>query len=203
MKLKKIKEGGYLLLADNVRTPDLTEKDIIIDEYDNVGNHVDLSQMDLGYGNLRKVIAAFPKLNDLPLLDRAQIETLLGKVDVKKYWEQYRDERLKTMGNSHLWKKDNCKRDFIDGFNTHAEINSDNKFTLDDIHEAFMQGSTNRGLKEKGKEFLTADDYCKLKGQTEWNVEVDFYDEKDALVLYEYRGKQIINAVRIRNVRNV
>jgi len=147
-----------------------------------------------------EVIASTRGFRNVLMMHKSKILKLLGKLDVNKYWEQYKDKRLEGMGNSHLWNKRDCESDFIDGFNTHAEISFDlndikkiiNSMNSEELNELKMREGHGR---EKGK---SIDIYVNnlLKKIISWDVEV----EKEIVPDFESSDRdndgQILNTMR-------
>ena len=73
MKLIKQYNNKFYITSDDVRTPQLKTDELIIDEYNQVGGFVDLSDIGLGYGNIRRIIASTEKDDGVAMIDKRQI----------------------------------------------------------------------------------------------------------------------------------
>jgi hypothetical protein len=80
----------------------------------------------------QKIIAG---IEDLPKINYNGFFEKLGIVDVGKYWNLYRENRLESMGNSHLWDEFEAITNFIAGFNAAQSLNN-KKFSDVDIMNA-------------------------------------------------------------------
>ena len=139
-------------------------------------------------------------LTTLPLLDKNQIEILLGTVDVKGLASKWAlDNADKTMEtNSSL------NKGFIGGYNKCLQDNADKKFTLEDMRKCFEASRETVPHPDWDKIYDTFEEYINsLKEKTEWEVEIELHSEVDALVLYEDRGKPIVNEQGYINILNI
>lgn len=121
-------------------------------------------------------------VNELALIDFQEVTNYTGEVNVGKladdYVSNHHDEEVRRMYGHHF-------RSFIEGFKKCQEINSERKFTLEDMHRAYNKGSnTSRAEYENNVPAnikpMTFNDFIKLikKEQTEWDIHIEMQEEK-------------------------
>ena len=199
--LKKVKDN-FILLNPEKRTPNLTEKDIVIDEYGNVGKFVDTSEAGLGYGNFRKVLASSDPIGDLPFLDYNHIRNIIKSDQPSAHGlaEEYASSKevvsgIVVPGVSDL-AKEVVARHFLHGYAKNQDVRRENKYTLDDINKAIAFGF------EQCKKFgdITKPERSDFieslsEEQSEWAVEVETETVKQLVNGYKNQPKDVIGFV--------
>ena len=151
--MKLIKIDNYWIVVEDKRIENPKTTDIILDEYNEVGNFVDLSHLSLGYGNMKKLIASQNPDHKLPNITFSEeVAKELGEVDVEKLAEtntylkfdrvitgEIENVKRKMFGRMYNYKG------FIDGYNQCKEDNKEKKYTEENLMEAFYQGRGKSG----------------------------------------------------------
>jgi len=121
----------------------------------------------------REVLACTQKFEKLPLLNRTQIESMLPReINI----EELSKEEIQTTSSTTLLVQ---RMRFIHGYEK-ALQDTKNKFTLEDLKSAYIQGGFDsnamaRTLHKEIKSYKSAEDYIYsiLEKKNEWDVEVE------------------------------
>ena len=133
MKLTKLGSEYYLLSIEEIVSGDLCFRS---------GQILQATLPEIvGFANetkTQKVIASTENVDKLFLLDKNQIETLLGKVDIDKKAEEYFEKKMDNSEGFDL--KHGWKKIFKESYTQALEDNADKLFTLEDMEEAIKFG---------------------------------------------------------------
>ena len=180
--MKLIKIDNYWIVVEDKRIENPKTTDIILDEYNEVGNFVDLSHLSLGYGNMKKLIASQNPDHKLPNITFSEeVAKELGEVDVEKLAEtntylkfdrvitgEIEDVKRKMFGRICNYEG------FIDGYNQCKEDNKEKKYTEENLMEAFYQGRGKSGGSSHMRTFKyhSFEDYIQSLNKQEYKVEI-------------------------------
>ena len=180
--MKLIKIDNYWIVVEDKRIENPKTTDIILDEYNEVGNFVDLSHLSLGYGNMKKLIASQNPDHKLPNITFSEeVAKELGEVDVEKLAEtntylkfdrvitgEIENVKRKMFGRMYNYKG------FIDGYNQCKEDNKEKKYTEENLMEAFYQGRGKSGGSSHMRTFKyhSFEDYIQSLNKQEYKVEI-------------------------------
>lgn len=136
-----------------------------------------------GYAKCIASTSITQETQELRKLDLHKIEIMLGKADVKKlandYVSTHHDEEVRRMYGHHF-------RSFVAGFSKCQEINSEKKFTLQDMNMAYKCGY-NTARADSGEMVISKlppmipDNFELILNKTEWDVYVEEIDSIDTI----------------------
>jgi hypothetical protein len=171
MKLVKKDNEYYLLSNDGLQTRDwaLRPDDVILRMTDT--DMIDY--LDSESTATRKIIASTKKLDDLPFINKSNIESIIpGNADLNKMAEM-------RYGSSPQGAK--CRAKWVDGYDQCLEDNAEKKYTKEDIEKAWLNGFLSDDAKLRS-EFIQSLN----KPKTEWRAEVE-------MGLYPHPDTKFIN----------
>ena len=121
----------------------------------------------------KKVISGLPKQKPI---DWNGFEKELGSLNFDSIFDEYTENRLEGMCNSHYWDVRECKNDFRDGFNTHKQL-SDKKFSESDMIEAIGLARIEHKVKysenDYDYDFNTDEIITKISQPKQFQIEVE------------------------------
>lgn len=181
MKLVKI-EDEYYLLEENefIQTRDwaLRPDGVIL----RMTDEDMLNYLESESTATKKIIASTKKLDGIPKIKLFQLIELWGNCPITKETASKDYAKTQVIRNENLPEWDDkleelISRHFISGYEKCEEINSDKKFTEEQIRQAIITTMVSGVIKTSADIDLLINDI--KKEQTEWNVEVDLnIDEK-------------------------